>query len=82
MPGPGMGGAAGEIEAGHVAATIAGLERADEAAVAREAVDRAVQHAVAVVDVLRRQVMLDDDPRSSRSVMPAQRASLSKMTSR
>ena len=56
-----MGRAAGEVEAAHLPAAVAGLEGAHELAVARQAVDRAVEHLVAVVDVLRREVALDDD---------------------
>ena len=59
--GPGMGRAAGEIEAAHLPAAVAGLEGAHELAVARQPVDRAVEHLVAVVDVLRREMALDDD---------------------
>ena len=53
MPGPGMRGAARQVEPLDVRAAVGRLERAREPAVAGQAVDRAVEHAVAVVDVLR-----------------------------
>ena len=55
MPGSGMRRAAGEVQAAQVGAAVARLERPEPLAVTREPVDRAVEHAVAVVDVLRRQ---------------------------
>ena len=58
---PRMRGAAGEVEALHAARAVARLEGAEEGAVRGEAVDRAVQHLVALVDVLRRQRALDHD---------------------
>ena len=61
MPGPGWAAAAGEVEAFDERAAVGGLERAHELAVRRQAVDRAVEHAVAVVDVLGRQGPLEDD---------------------
>ena len=58
-----MRGAAGEVEAAQVGAAVAGLEGAEKFSVARETVDRAVEHVVAVVDVLRRERALEDDAR-------------------
>ena len=59
MPGPGMGGAAGQVEPGDVGAAVGRLERPGESPVTGQAVDGAVEHAVAVVDVLRGQPALD-----------------------
>jgi len=46
--------AAGKIELSHLATAVAGLEGAHELAVARQPVDGAVKHLIAVVNVLRR----------------------------
>src|SRR3712207_8089158 len=47
---PGMRRPAREVEAPHVARPVARLEGAEEGAVRGEAVDRAVQHPVALVE--------------------------------
>ena len=59
---PGVRGAAGQVQPADLAAAVPGLEGAENPAVARQPVDGAVEHAVAVVDVLRRQGPLEHDP--------------------
>ncbi len=56
-----MRGAAREVKPLHVGAAVRRLERAVDRAVAGDAVDRAVQHVIAFVDVLRRQRALHHD---------------------
>ena len=56
-----MRGTTGEIQAAEIGGTIARLERAEEFAVAREPVDRAVEHVVTVVNILRRERAFEDD---------------------
>src|SRR5271166_3810848 len=54
---------AGEIQTAHIGTAIAWLERPKKASVAGEPIDRAVEHVVAVVDVLGSQRLLENDPR-------------------
>ncbi len=61
-PRPGMRCAAGEIQTRQVARAIARLECAEKPAVAREPVNGAIEYAVALMNVLRRQVSLEHDP--------------------
>ena len=72
MPGPGCAAPPARYRPVTSGRAVRRLERPEPLAVARQAVDRAVQHAVAVVDVLRRQRRLEDDaalrcPASARS---------------
>ncbi len=62
MPGPGWAAPPARYSPVTSGDAVRRLERADPLAVARQAVDRPVQHAVAVVDVLRRQRRLVHDP--------------------
>ena len=61
MPGPGCAAPPAKIQPADLAAAVRRLERAEQPAVARQPVDGAVEHAVAVVDVLRRQGPLEHD---------------------
>jgi hypothetical protein len=58
-----MGRTAGKVEAAHVGAAIVWLESTEKASMAGKAVDRAVKHMVAAVDIVRSQRMLNYDPR-------------------
>src|SRR3954447_688019 len=60
--GSGMGGAAGEVEAGDVGAAVGRLEGAVQPAVAGQAVDGAVEDAVAAVDVVGGEPAFELDP--------------------
>ena len=67
---------AGEMEATDIVPPISRLECAKKATMASEPVNRAVQHAVAIVNVLRVRTAWQTIL-CSRSSMPAVRASLS-----
>ena len=56
-----MRGASGEIHARKFAAAVGGLECALPQTMARNSVDRAIQYAIAVMDVLRGQRGFEDD---------------------
>ncbi len=61
--GAGMRRAAGEIEAAQIGAAVAGFESAEKFSVAGESVDRAIEHVVALVNVLRREGALENNAR-------------------
>jgi hypothetical protein len=74
-----MSGAAGEVHSGEFAAAVGGLEGSLKEPVAGDAVDCAVENAVAVVDILRGQRSFEDDAVFDVGE-PAVRLSLSRMT--
>src|SRR5690606_23718472 len=59
--GTGMRRAAGEIEALEIGRAVAGFEGTEEFSMARQTVDRAVEHMVTIMNVLRRERALEHD---------------------